>query len=144
MVKHNCTIFLFVFVFVKKIIKVVASLPDDEEPSCLIYTSDLTPFLEYAAGRGAKERLSLLANQVSNAKPKDTEENSASKHIGASTIFVLCQISTKIIAKSHTPFFCEEKLLFSVQFHSFFIVSLLGLKTKTFHSEMSTLVGLTH
>ena len=70
MVKHNCTIFLL-FVFVKQIIKVVASLPDDEEPSCLIYTSDLTPFLEYAAGRGAKERLSLLANQVSNAKLKD-------------------------------------------------------------------------
>ena len=69
--KHKCTIFLL-FVFVrKKIIKVVASLPDDEELSCLIYTSDLTPFLEYAAGRGAKERLSLLANQVSNAKQKD-------------------------------------------------------------------------
>ena len=46
------------------IIRVVASLPDDTEPSCLIYTSDLTPFLDYAAGRGAKERLSLLANQV--------------------------------------------------------------------------------
>ena len=79
MVEHNCTIFLL-FVFVKQIIKVVASLPDDEEPSCLIYTSDLTPFLEYAAGRGAKERLSLLANQV-KAKPKDAEDNSASKHI---------------------------------------------------------------
>ena len=123
----------------------VASLPDDEEPSCLIYTSDLTPFLEYAAGRGAKERLSLLANQVSNAKPKDAEENSASKHIiGASTIFVLCQISTKIIAKSHSPFFCEEKLLLSLQFHPFFIFSVLGLKTKTFHSEMSIIVSLTH
>ena len=48
------------------IIKVVASLPDHEEPSCLIYTSDLSPFLAYAAGRGAKERLSLLANQVNN------------------------------------------------------------------------------
>ena len=123
----------------------MASLPDDEEPSCLIYTSDLTPFLEYAAGRGAKERLSLLANQVSNAKQKDAEENSASKHIGASTIFVFCQISTtKIIAKSHSHFFCEEKLLLSVQFHSFFIFFVIVLKTKTFHSEMSTIVGLTH
>merc|ERR1712130_734156 len=46
------------------VIKVVASLPDHEEPSCLIYTSDLSPFLAYAAGRGAKERLSLLANQA--------------------------------------------------------------------------------
>jgi len=46
------------------IIKVVASLPEHEEPSCLIYTSDLTPFLDYAIGRGAKERLSLLANQA--------------------------------------------------------------------------------
>ena len=119
-------------------------MPDDEEPSCLIYTSDLTPFLEYAAGRGAKERLSLLANQVSNAKPKDAEENSASKHIGASTIFVLCQISTKIIAESYASFFCEEKLLLSLQFHPFFIFSVLGLKTKTFHSEMSIIVSLTH
>ena len=119
-------------------------MPDDEEPSCLIYTSDLTPFLEYAAGRGAKERLSLLANQV-NAKQKDAEENSAYKRIaGASTIFVLCKISTKIIAKSHSPFFCQEKLLLSVQFHPLLIFSVLGLKTKTFHSEMRTLVGLTH
>ena len=46
------------------IIKVVASLPGHEESSCLIYSSDLTPFLDYAIGRGAKERLSLLANQV--------------------------------------------------------------------------------
>ena len=46
------------------VIKVVASLLDHEEPSCLIYSSDLTPFLDYAIGRGAKERLSLLANQV--------------------------------------------------------------------------------
>ena len=122
----------------------MASLPDDEEPSCLIYTSDLTPFLEYAAGRGVKERLSLLANQVSNAKQKDAEQNSASRHIGATTIFVLCQISTKIIAKSHSPFFCEEKLLLSLQFHPFFIFSVLGLKTKTFHSEMSIIVSLTH
>ena len=122
----------------------MASLPEDEEPSCLIYTSDLTPFLEYAAGRGAKERLSLLANQVSNAKQKDAEQNSASRHIGATTIFVLCQISTKIIAKSHSPFFCEEKLLLSLQFHPFFIFSVLGLKTKTFHSEMSIIVSLTH
>ena len=122
----------------------MASLPEDEEPPCLIYTSDLTPFLEYAAGRGAKERLSLLANQVSNAKQKDAEQNSASRHIGATTIFVLCQISTKIIAKSHSPFFCEEKLLLSLQFHPFFIFSVLGLKTKTFHSEMSIIVSLTH
>merc|ERR1712108_106549 len=34
------------------------------QPSCLIYTSDLTPFLDYAVGLGAKERLSLLANQA--------------------------------------------------------------------------------
>ena len=121
----------------------MASLPDDEEPSCLIYTSDLTPFLEYAAGRGAKERLSLLANQV-NAELKDAEENSAYKHIWCIHHFRLVSDLKKIIAKSHSPFFCEEKLLLSVQFHPLLIFSVLGLKTKTFHSEMRTLVGLTH
>ena len=65
---------------------------------------------------------------VQNTKPPNASEHSEEPETK----------STKIIAKSHSPFFCQEKLLLSVQFHPLLIFSVLGLKTKTFNSEVST------